>query len=363
MDGERPSLEAEEAPPLMPLYVRREPGRAGAASREGGQVLEVRVDGRIRAEKVHVSQRSSSTSEMEGGDHVLGRTLHPAHPVQETQPRLPDNLEMAKRRLASLARKLRREQKLHAQYTAGMQDLVNKGYAARVPEEEVDRRDGRVWYLPHHPVVNPNKDKPRIVFDCAAEHRGTSLNDRVFQGPDLTNKLIGVLLRFRLHPVAIMVDIEAMFHQVKVVRQDQDALRFLWWPEGNLEEDPVRYRMTVHLFGGTWSPSCCTYALHRTAKDHAQESSSMAKDAVFHNFYVDDCLKSVPTSKEAILLAEQLKELVAQGGFNLTKWTSNSRDVLEHIPLGDRSKKVKERVLDAPLEDRALGVYWNVEED
>ena len=170
-------------------------------------------------------------------------------------------------------------------------------------------------------------------------------------------------MRFRLHPVAIMADIEAMFHQVKVVRQDQDALRFLWWPEGNLEEDPVRYRMTVHIFGGTWSPSCCTYALHRTAEDHAQESSSMAKDAVFHNFYVDDCLKSVPTSEEAILLAEQLKELVAQGGFNLTKWTSNSRDVLEHIPLEDRSKKVKERVLDAPLEDRALGVYWNVEED
>ena len=65
-----------------------------------------------------------------------------------------------------------------------MQDLVNKGYAARIPEEEVDRRDGRVWYLPHHPVINPNKDKPRTVFDCAAEHRGTFLNDRVLQGSD-----------------------------------------------------------------------------------------------------------------------------------------------------------------------------------
>ena len=138
------------------------------------------------------------------------------------------------------------------------------------------------------------------MFDCAAEHRGTSFNDRVFQGPDLTNKLIGVLLRFRLHPVAIMADIEATFHQVKVVRQDQDVLRFLWWPGGNLEEDPVKYRMTVHLFGGTWSPSCCMYALHKTAEDHAQESSSAAKDAVLRNFYVgrlpsrlpslDDCL-------------------------------------------------------------------------
>ena len=121
-------------------------------------------------------------------------------PFREQQPRLPDNLKMAEKRLASLAHKLRREPTLHSQYTTGMQDLMDKGYAARIPEEEVDRNDGRVWYLNHHPVINPNKDKPHIVFDCAAEHRGTSLNNRVLQGPDLTNKLIGVLLRFRLHP-------------------------------------------------------------------------------------------------------------------------------------------------------------------
>ena len=340
-------------------------------SRERLAQLHEKVDRFCRLESTGVFEQEKGMSASDRA--VLARwkgevTYEDGHytlpiPFKEAQPRLPDNLEMAKRRLVSLARKLRREQKLHVQYTAGMQDLVNKGYAARVPEEEVDRRDGHVWYLPHHPVINPNKDKPRIVFDCAAEHRGTSLNDRVHQGPYLTNKLIGVLLRFRLHPVAIMADIEAMFHQVKVVRQDQDVLRFLWWPEGNLEEDPVRYQMTVHLFGGTWSPSCCTYALHRTAEDHARGSSSVAKDAVLSNFYVDDCLKSVPTSKEAILLAKQPKEFVAQGGFNLTKWTSNSRDVLEHIPLEDQSKRVKEHVLDEPLEDRALGVYWSLEED
>ena len=284
-------------------------------------------------------------------------------PFREEQPYLPDNRQMAERRLTSLARKLRRDPALHAQYTAGMMDLEDKGYAVRVPKGEVSRDDGRVWYLPHHPVINPNKEKPRIVFDCAAEHRGTSLNDQVLQGPDLTNKLVGVLLRFRLHPVAVMADVEAMFHQVRVARRDQDALRFLWWPKGRVEEDPTEYRMTVHLFGGTWSPSCCTYALHRTAEDHAQEHFDEARETVLRNFYVDDCLKSVATEKEAIILTKQLKELVARGGFNLTKWTSNSQAVLTEIPVEDQSKKVKERPLDAPLEDRALGVYWSVEGD
>ena len=293
----------------------------------------------------------------EGGHYTL------PIPFREEQPHLPDNRQMAERRLESLARKLRRDPALHAQYTAGMTDLEGKGYAVQVPRGEVDRGDGRVWYLPHHPVINPNKEKPRIVFDCAAEHRGTSLNDQVLPGPDLTNKLVGVLLRFRLHPVAIMADVEAMFHQVRVTKRDQDTLRFLWWPKGRLEEDPTEYRMTVHLFGGTWSPSCCTYALHRTAKDYAREYSDEARETVLRNFYVDDCLKSVATEEEAIVLTKQLKELVARGGFNLTKWTSNSQAVLMKIPVDDQSKKVKERPLDAPLEDRALGVYWSVEGD
>ena len=67
--------------------------------------------------------------------------------------------------------------------------------------------------------------------------------------------------------------------------------------------------------------------------------------------------------EEAVNLAKELQTLLAQGGFNLTKWTSNHPAVLEAIPLSDRSKKIKERDIDAPLEERALGVYWHMEED
>ena len=241
--------------------------------------------------------------------------------------------------------------------------MLSKGYAIEVPQSKVGRQDGKVWYLPHLPVVNPNKEKPRIVFDCAAQHRGVSLNSKVLQGPDLTNKLVGVLTRFRLHQIALMADVEAMFHQVRVKTDDQDALRFLWWPQGKRSEAPQVYRMTVHLFGGTWSPSCCTYAMHRTVQDHEHQFSESACETVRRNFYVDDCLKSVSSVEEAVALAKELKALLALGGFNLTKWTSNHPAVLEAIPLSDRSKKIKERDIDTPLEERALGVYWHMEED
>ena len=292
-----------------------------------------------------VLSRWQATAVYEDGHYTL------PIPFRDQQPRFPDNREMAERRLMSLARKLQKNEALRAQYVAGMQELVDKGFAVRVPSEELARNDGKVWYLPHHPVINPRKEKPRIVFDCAAEYRGRSLNDRVLQGPDLTNKLVGVLTRFRLHPVALMADIEAMFHQVRVDQRDQDVLRFLWWPQGDLDRAPATYRMTVHLFGGTWSPSCCTYALHRTVEEHTQQYPQAIRDTVLKNFYVDDCLKSVATEKEAINLVAQLKKLVAQGGFNLTKWMSNRPSVLKEIPQADRSRRVKEWTWDSPMED------------
>ena len=103
--------------------------------------------------------------------------------------------------------------------------------------------------------------------------------------------------------------------------------------------------------------------MHRTVQDYEHQFTELACETVRRNIYVDDCFKSVNSVEEAVVLASELKELLARGGLNLTKWTSNYAAVLEEIPLSDRSKKIKERDMDAPLEERALGVYWSMEED
>jgi hypothetical protein len=100
-----------------------------------------------------------------------------------------------------------------------------------------------------------------VVFDCSAKYRGTSLNDQLLQGPYLTNSLIGVLIRFRKGKIAFISDSEAMFHQVLVRPSDCDALRFLWWPNGNLDKPPEEFQMKEHLFGGASSLSCANFAL------------------------------------------------------------------------------------------------------
>lgn len=102
-----------------------------------------------------------------------------------------------------------------------MNGYVSSGYARQVSGDELQAGKVTPWYLPHHPVFHPLKpDKVRVVFDCAATFQSISLNDQLLQGPDLTNGLVGVLLRFRQEPVAMVADVEGMFHQVRVSPED-----------------------------------------------------------------------------------------------------------------------------------------------
>ena len=289
-----------------------------------------------------------------------------AIPWKYHHPDLPNNKPLAEHRLNLLRKKLLKDPELYSRYSAFMTDLFDKGYAKKLTENLRDRNHRKIWYLPHHSVVHPQKpDKVRVVFDCAAVYRGTSLNAQVLQGPDLTNKVVGVLLRFREEPVALMADVEAMYHQLKVHPDDVDALRFLWYPDCDLTREPEEYHMAIHLFGGVWSASCANYGLQRTAKDNSDDFDPEAARSVEKNFYVDDYLKSVESHEKAISLVDQLRNLLARGGFNLTKWVSNSRAVLKTIPRQLRASGVRDLDLGGevlPVE-RALGVRWNVETD
>ena len=287
-------------------------------------------------------------------------------PFKSEHSNLPDNRSVAEKRLQSLTKRFLREPDLHARYKDGIQELLDKGYAEKVPQQDTEVTPGRTWYLPHHNVVNENKpERLRIVFDCAASFGGTSLNKEVLQGPDFTNNLVGVLLRFREEPVAVMGDIEGMFHQVRVSPKDRDALRFLWWKNGEIGGEVEVYRMCVHLFGGVWSPSCASFALRRVAEDHRTDFPDETIQTVLKNFYADDCLKSVGSTDRAINIVDGLCKLLALAGFRLTKWISNDRKVLEAIPVQERAKAVKDLNLDhgsLPIE-RALGIHWNTETD
>ena len=138
-------------------------------------------------------------------------------------------LQIAEQRLQSLKKKMKKDEQYKQECVAFLNDMFENNYAEEVPQEELTQSPAKVWYLAHHGVYHPKMKKIRVVFDCAASYQGVSLNTELLQGPDLTNSLIGVILRFRKEPIRIMGDIKSMFHQVRVAESDVNYLRFLWW--------------------------------------------------------------------------------------------------------------------------------------
>ncbi len=191
-------------------------------------------------------------------------------PFREDNVKMPNNRKQAEQRALWIKKKFADEQ-YKLDYVAFMNDIISKGYARKVSESRMKVEEGKTWYLPHHGVYHPKKPgKIRVVFDCSCSYKGTSLNEELLQGPNLTNSLVGVLTRFRLEPVAFMADIEAMFYQVHVPESQRSFLRFLWWPNGNTDECLVEYEMCVHTFGAISSPACANFALQKTAEDNKE---------------------------------------------------------------------------------------------
>ena len=141
--------------------------------------------------------------------------------------------------------------------------------------------------------------------------------------------------------MAVMGDIEAMFHQVKVSKDQCSFLKFLWWDDSDPDKEIIDYEMTAHVFGGTSSPSCSDFGLRRTAKDNEQQYGKEITQILEISFYADNLLKSFPTVNQAVNAIKQLQELCSRGGFNLTKFISNKEEVINSVPDDKRKSIVR----------------------
>ena len=222
---------------------------------------------------------------------------------------------------------------------------------------------GKEWYLPHHPVLNPNKPgKVRRVCNAASKYKEVFLNDKLLAGPDLLHGLIGMIIRFREGPIALTADIESMFLQVQVPEQDRSCLRFLWRPRTN--ESVQIYEYQRHAFGAKSSPTCANYGLKRVGLDN-EEMYPIAAKAIQNNFYMDDFIKSLETPEEAIEVFNKLQPLLSQHGFELKKWISNSDEVTEAIREDLKSISNTKQVEVEPNAEGSsvLGLQWTVTDD
>ena len=94
-------------------------------------------------------------------------------------------------------------------------------------EDPTQFEDEKLHYLPHHLVVQLDKDttKFRIVYDTSAKVDGPylndCLNDCLHTGPKFSQNIFDILLRFRLNQIALTEDVEKYFLMISVAECDR----------------------------------------------------------------------------------------------------------------------------------------------
>ena len=98
-------------------------------------------------------------------------------PWKDEEPVLPNNYEMALRRLLNTEKRLLKNPEIGEAYTNNINQYLEKGYIRKL--DPTEKSPLKKWYLPHFPVVRPDRTttKTRIVLDASAKCEGVSLND------------------------------------------------------------------------------------------------------------------------------------------------------------------------------------------
>ena len=115
-------------------------------------------------------------------------------PWKENVPNLPDNYEMALRKLRNTEKRLLKNPEITGAYSENITRYLEKGHISKI--DPTKEKPTRKLYLPHFPVVRLDRarTKIRIVFDTSAKFVGISLHDVIYQGPKLRRDLNDVLL-------------------------------------------------------------------------------------------------------------------------------------------------------------------------
>ncbi|XP_046841042.1 uncharacterized protein LOC124435137 [Xenia sp. Carnegie-2017] len=225
---------------------------------------------------------------------------------------------------------------------------------------------GNEFYIPHKEVVRESAQstKLRVVYDASAKAspESPSLNECLYAGPSLNNKLWEVLVRARSFPVAITGDIQKAFLQIRVRESEWDSLRFHWRP--NPQADVEVLRFTRVLFGLVSSPFLLGGVLE-THLDHWKSKAPDAVEALRRCLYVDDIISGGCTVDEERKRKLEAIDILGDATFTLHKWASNAKELDEGSVNKNHEEQTasKQQFGVQPTETKILGTTWNKEKD
>ncbi|XP_068680119.1 uncharacterized protein [Montipora foliosa] len=224
-------------------------------------------------------------------------------PWKGNHPPLPNNKTVSLQRLSNLHNKLQR-----LGVTGSYAEIIEDQKSEGIVEVASDPPQGREFYIPHKPVI-----------------------------------------------LQITCDLQQAFLQVRIKKEERDALRFHWQTSQRSEVEVLRF--TRALFGLVPSP----FLLGGVIECHLEAWESHMPELVAElrkSLYVDDLISGKPTVREARELKEVAISIFADAKFKLHKWHSNEGQV------GDGSTFAKQQLGSPRAKNGSLlGLLWDKQED
>ena len=245
--------------------------------------------------------------------------------------------------------------------------VIEQQHEQGIVEPANDKPIGKEYYIPHKEVVRESAQstKLRVIYDASAKASpdSPSLNDCLYAGPSLQNKLWEILVRARSFPVTITGNIEKAFLQIHIKECERDALRFHW--RANPLADVEVLRFTRVLFGLVSSPFLLGGVLEAHL-DHWKSKAPEAVDALKKSLYVDDIISGGNTVQEAKQRKSEATDILGDATFSLHKWGSNVDELdgeSEGKDDGEEQTAAKQQLGVKQTESKILGTSWNKTSD
>ena len=130
--------------------------------------------------------------------------------------------------------------------------------------------------------------------------------------------MFDIMLRFRSHFVALVSDIEKALHQISIIREHGNYLRFFSVDDVfKISPSIVKLRLARVVFGVTSSP----FLLNGTVRNHVSSNRFDPEFVmqVLRSFFVGDFSGGSKTTTAAHELYKKLKIRFLEGQFNFTK--------------------------------------------
>ena len=210
----------------------------------------------------------------------------------------------------------------------------------------------QINYILHFGVFRLDKatTKCRPVFDNSSTNEdGISLNQQLLKGPKTLNSIKGMLMHTRMNPIVLNGDIQRFFyaihylekveHEGNVIENIRDLYRLLWSSEPNVP--PKAYRFDGALMGGFDTPYVASavviHHMEKIMEESKDQDEIKTAQILKDSFYVDDLLVSFSSVEEACRFRKIASRIFSDIGMKLTKWTSNSNEVLKTIPEEEKA--------------------------